>query len=40
MVDKIATTRTDFRDRPMKPQVMKTVTVDTFGVDYPEPEKL
>mgnify|MGYP003099986496 CR=1 FL=1 len=29
-----------FRDRPMKPQVMKTVTVDTFGVDYPEPEKL
>ena len=40
VVDKIATTRTDFRDRPMKPQVMKTVTVDTFGVDYPEPEKL
>ena len=37
VVDKIATTRTD---RPMKPQVMKTVTVDTFGVDYPEPEKL
>ena len=40
VVDKIATTRTDFRDRPMKPKVMKTVTVDTFGVDYPEPEKL
>ena len=40
VVDKIATTRTDFRDRPMTPQVMKTVTVDTFGVDYPEPEKL
>ena len=40
VVDKIATTHTDFRDRPMKPQVMKTVTVDTFGVDYPEPEKL
>ena len=40
VVDKIATTRTDFRDRPMKPHVMKTVTVDTFGVDYPEPEKL
>ena len=38
VVDKIATTRTDSRDRPMKPQVMKTVTVDTFGVDYPEPE--
>ena len=40
VVDKIATTRTDFRDRPMTPQVMKSVTVDTFGVDYPEPEKL
>ena len=40
VVDKIATTRTDFRDRPMTPQVMKSVTVDTFGVNYPEPEKL
>ena len=40
VVDKIATTRTDFRDRPMTPQVMKSVTVDTFGVDYPEPETL
>ena len=29
-----------FNDRPIKPQVMKTVTVETFGVDYPEPEKL
>ncbi len=38
VVDKIATTRTDFRDRPVTPQVMKSVTVDTFGVDYPEPE--
>ena len=40
VVDKIATNRTDFRDRPMTPQVMKSVTVDTFGVDYPEPETL
>lgn len=39
VVDKIAQTPTDFRDRPMTPQVMKSVTVDTFGVDYPEPEK-
>lgn len=39
-VDKIATTGTDYNDRPMKPQIMKTVTVDTFGVDYPQPEKL
>lgn len=39
IVDKIATVMTDYSDRPMEPQVMKKVTVDTFGVDYPEPEK-
>lgn len=39
VVDKIATTRTDFQDRPRQKQVMKKVTVDTFGVEYPEPEK-
>lgn len=38
-VNKIAETRTDYSDRPLQPQVMKQVTVDTFGVDYPEPEK-
>ena len=37
IVDKIATVHTDFRDRPVKPQVIKNMTVDTFGVDYPEP---
>jgi len=26
-------------DKPLEPQVMKKVTVETFGVDYPEPEK-
>lgn len=40
VVDKIAETSTDFQDRPRTPQVMKTVTVETFGVDYPEPEKM
>ena len=40
IVDKIAQTPTDFRDKPLTPQVMKTVTVETFGVNYPEPEKL
>ena len=40
IVDKIATTNTDFSDRPLEDQVMQTVTVDTFGVEYPEPEKL
>lgn len=40
VVNNIAETRTDYSDRPLEPQKMKTVTVDTFGVDYPEPEKL
>ena len=39
VVNRIAETPTDYSDRPMKPQKMKSVTVDTFGVDYPEPEK-
>ena len=37
-VDKIAETKTDFQDKPKEDQVMKTVTVETFGVDYGEPE--
>ena len=40
VVDAIAATPTDRADRPKEPQIMKTVTVDTFGVDYPEPKKL
>lgn len=39
VVNKIAETETDWNDRPTTPQVMKTVTVETFGVEYPEPEK-
>ena len=39
VVNTIAETRTDRNDRPLTPQVMKKVTVDTFGVAYPEPEK-
>ncbi len=39
-VDRIAQTPTDYRDRPMTPQVMKSVTVETFGTEYPEPETL
>ena len=38
VVNKIAGTRTDFRDRPMAKQMMKKVTVETFGVEYPAPE--
>lgn len=40
VVNKIADTRTDYSDRPLEPQVMEHVTVDTFGETYPEPEKL
>lgn len=38
VLDKIATVDTDWSDRPRNPQVMKTVTVETFGVSYEEPE--
>ena len=38
-VDRICDVRTDWNDKPRIPQVMKKVTVETFGVDYPEPEK-
>ena len=40
VVDRIAETATDFQDRPREDQRMKTVTVETFGVEYPEPDKL
>lgn len=40
VVDAIADVRVDYNDKPRQPQVMKSVTVDTFGVDYPEPEKV
>ena len=39
VVNKIATTRTTYGDRPVKEQKMASVTVDTFGIDDPEPEK-
>ena len=40
VVDKIACTATDFRDRPLEDQRMKSVTVETFGESYGEPEKI
>lgn len=40
VVDKIATTRTDFRDRPLTEQKIASMTVETFGVEYPEPVKM
>ena len=37
VLNEIAAVRTDRMDRPLTPQVMKKVTVDTFGEEYPEP---
>lgn len=39
VVDEIAATGTDYNDRPLAEQKMKKVTVETFGVEYPEPMK-
>ena len=39
-LDEIANTQTTAEDRPVKEQKIKSMTVETFGVDYPEPEKL
>ena len=39
VVDQVCRVRTDYNDKPRIPQVMKKVTVETFGVEYPEPEK-
>ncbi|CDB88895.1 MAG: peptidylprolyl isomerase [Christensenellales bacterium] len=38
-VNAIAETETDYSDAPLEPQMIIKVTVDTDGVDYPEPEK-
>lgn len=39
VVDEIAEVDTNYSDAPLDPQVIKKVTVETFGVDYPEPKK-
>ena len=40
IVNKIAEVPTNFSDRPLEEQKIKSMTVDTFGVEYPEPEKM
>lgn len=39
VIDAIANADRDWNDKPLSEQKMKRVTVETFGVDYPEPEK-
>jgi len=40
VVNSIADTPADAMDRPLEDQKLQSVTVETFGVDYPEPEKV
>lgn len=40
VINKIAEVPTNYNDKPLEDQVMETVTVDCFGVEYPEPEKM
>ena len=39
VVDRIAQSETDYSDRPMEEQKIQSMTVETCGVDYPEPVK-
>ena len=39
VLDEIASVKTDWDDKPKIPQVMRKVTVETFGIDYPKPVK-
>ena len=39
VVDRIAASKTGWGDKPLTPQIMQKVTVDTQGVDYPAPKK-
>lgn len=38
VVDKIAQVETDYQDKPISEQKIKTITVETFDVEYPEPK--
>ncbi len=40
VVDEIASQYVDWQDRPQADQVIKKMTVETFGEEYPEPEKM
>lgn len=39
-VDKIAVTDIDYNDKPIKDKKINKMTVETFGIDYSEPEKI
>jgi peptidyl-prolyl cis-trans isomerase B (cyclophilin B) len=39
-VDRIVSVKTDYNDKPLEDQKIKSITVDTFGEDYGEVEKV
>lgn len=40
VADKIVSSKTDHNDKPLVDQVIKTMEVETFSVEYDEPEKI
>ena len=40
VVDEIAAVKTNMQDRPLRDQKIVSITVETFGEEYPEPDKL
>ncbi len=40
VVNAIAEVRTNWSDKPLNPQIMKSVTVETFGEEYPDPANM
>ncbi|AKA71327.1 MULTISPECIES: peptidylprolyl isomerase [Clostridium] len=40
IAQEIVNTKRDFRDKPYEDQVIEEMTVETYGEEYPEPEKL
>ncbi|MDW2798565.1 peptidylprolyl isomerase [Clostridium boliviensis] len=40
IVNQIADVKTDYNDRPMTEQKIQSMTADTFGEEYPQPETL
>ena len=40
VLDAIAETPVNYADKPLEEQRIKSMSVETFGIDYPQPEKL
>ena len=40
VADAIVNTKRNYMDKPLEDQRIKSMTVETFGVDYPAPEKV